>query len=459
MNLFNLFKKNKKCLHIDNNQTDQYILNTARKNQAFSFSNFHSKEFPHLGRRWDVFSQWTRKNIENFSTIKEAIAFARVEICFEPNSPAQFVEEQIPISENIFREQNPDMANEIDMYSESQLVPKNSIVESKGRPVSMAMLRHVILYYNLLRRLKKTPKRIFEIGGGFGSPARLSMQVQNRSPEQYIIVDLPESLFFAEIFLRAEFGFSKVHYVTDGPLDADSLAEKGIKFILCPLGMHEVVAPIKCDAIINYGSFQEMSDSWIDFYHHYLSTLNCHHLTSVNYFGQPLNELHESSNTYSPHLSSKWNLAEADLSVNRPGGRNIANAFYTANATPPKKKQYQEALDQILLSIGDKTSNLRNIFHIMDNFRFVPTEQNSKNIIKYFLSNYNPIPKETLFVARLLRQMSNDKNIMIGDVSLDECLNALEDTFINGTTSIVRPKLENIIRRGEWTPSGYDKVN
>ena len=72
--------------------------------------------------------------------------------------------------------------------------------------------RRATRYFTCATRIAKLDQ-ICEIGGGFGAPARLFLTNGYRRPRSYVIADLPESLFFAECFLRATLGNDRVRYV------------------------------------------------------------------------------------------------------------------------------------------------------------------------------------------------------------------------------------------------------
>ena len=105
------------------------------------------------------------------------------------------------------------------------------------------------------------PKNVLEIGGGGGELARLFKLAY---PDiHYTIIDLPESLFFAEVYLAAHF--------PDGA------------FEFVPAQEAQRLLPIKYDLAINQGSFQEMTASALEFWLGFLEDSAIQHFYSLNY--------------------------------------------------------------------------------------------------------------------------------------------------------------------------------
>ena len=118
------------------------------------------------------------------------------------------------------------------------------------------------------------PKRILEIGVGYGGLAYLFQLAQPAC--NYVLCDTPETLFFAEVFLRSNFPHISCAW---GWAD-------GAHFVFLPLSLRGLAAT-DYDLIISQGSFQEMTPEalawWMEF-----CRRNTQHLYSLNYATTPL---------------------------------------------------------------------------------------------------------------------------------------------------------------------------
>ena len=144
-------------------------------------------------------------------------------------------------------------------------------------------------------------RSVFEIGGGYGAPAR--MWKLTAGVDRYAVADFPECLFFAEVFLRANFPDADLLYVRE-PADAARAGEAD--FVLCPIQHVESLKGIHFDLAVNTGSIQEMTEEWVDFWMDYLDAANVSLFYSLNYFAQPLELMAESKNTWSPRPHPRW---------------------------------------------------------------------------------------------------------------------------------------------------------
>ena len=144
-------------------------------------------------------------------------------------------------------------------------------------------------------------RSVFEIGGGYGATAR--MWKLTAGVDRYAVADFPESLFFAEVFLRANFPDANLLYVRD-PADATRAGEAD--FVLCPIEHVESLKTVRFDLAVNTGSLPEMTEEWVDFWMDYLDAANVSLFYSLNYFGQPLEFMSESMNAWSPRLRPRW---------------------------------------------------------------------------------------------------------------------------------------------------------
>ena len=144
---------------------------------------------------------------------------------------------------------------------ESPLSSPGTVGSLFGTKFSNIFFWHLEAYTACVTRLCPEPKRILEIGGGMGELARLFKLAH---PDvHYTIVDLPESLFFAEVYLRAHFP------------DGD--------FQFIPVQEIQSLQGIPYDLAINQGSFQEMTASGLEYWLGFLEDSQCRAFYSLNY--------------------------------------------------------------------------------------------------------------------------------------------------------------------------------
>ena len=172
-------------------------------------------------------------------------------------------------------------------YCEHPDASDSSTQDWNGRKVSNILLWHLYPVLACRKYLCQQPRRILEIGGGCGDQARLWKQT---IPEiQWVDIDLPESLFFAEIFLRRNFPEAMFTYILeerqlfDGP-EPYTMAD----FVFCPIQLAKTANLGHYDIAINQGSMQEMPPATIDHWLRFLEQVNVDSFYSLNYDVTPL---------------------------------------------------------------------------------------------------------------------------------------------------------------------------
>ena len=164
---------------------------------------------------------------------------------------------------------------------ESPMADPASIVKIDGVPYSTILLTHLYFFLRITATCERqrTLRNVLEIGGGYGGLARLFKLL--RPQTRYWIVDLPESLFFAEVFLCESFPEARVLYVTDANV---SDAEKA-DFVLVPAQCTSALDARHFDVAVNTASLQEMAQSSLNFWMDLLQNRTIvDHFYSWNYY-------------------------------------------------------------------------------------------------------------------------------------------------------------------------------
>ena len=173
------------------------------------------------------------------------------------------------------------------------------------------------------------PYVVLEIGGGYGAFARLFC-MGSLSPAKYFIVDIPESLFFAECCLTKSFPGEVGYWRGEDP---------GTKFVLVPIQNLDTFC-VGADVVINIGSMQEMSEHWVGAFMGWLDLLPTRHFYSLNYACQPLAKMGESRNYWAPRPGQLWvsKILNFDPVLTRTmtANRGWLEALYERGAQPPR---------------------------------------------------------------------------------------------------------------------------
>lgn len=301
------------------------LLSTAKQNLQASLDPELAKRLPEPDSRWETYARWSRTVIPYFRSVKEVDRFAQDEFGhggFESPIRGKELREITEGNELHLAERFPRFANKFASFTEFQLSDPETCLSLNGRLVSVPMYANMTSFLECITHAAP-PASVCEIGGGYGGPCRLWLTNAIHRPGRYVIVDLPESLFFSEVFLRSELGNEKVYYVNiDRPLDA-SIADK-FSVLLCPLSNIAALKNIHFDLVFNTLSMQEMSGAYVDFYMGWLDLQPCHYFFSYNYAVQPI-ELHpESANKCAPRLSDRWQPVWIDNYSDYAGGASPA---------------------------------------------------------------------------------------------------------------------------------------
>ncbi len=157
----------------------------------------------------------------------------------------------------------------------------NAVVTLReGRRISTSFLWHLCAATRLIRHVGRA-RRVLEIGPGFGGLARLLKLLWPDAT--FCLVDLPESLIFAYVYLSLAFPTARIVFA-DSP-DAVAAAEE-YDFLLVPTAFLESLAGRQFDLAINIASLGEMTQAAVDRYMQFLqSDLTVDFLYSINQFG------------------------------------------------------------------------------------------------------------------------------------------------------------------------------
>jgi putative sugar O-methyltransferase len=312
----------------------------ARQHFAVASTGLVQADLPDLGPRWGTYATEMRAFIPRCTGAIEAILFAQDGRFgyFESRPDAARLPPLVAAAEQKLARRFPSFAATLNLWAESIYSHPDTTVHYNGRPVSLPLYDLMSYCLLCLDRLRRAPDVVCEIGGGYGAPARLWLTNPVHRPSRYIIVDFPESLFSAELYLVKHFGSDNVFFVLDRSVEtAQRIA--GSPIVLCPNSHLDMLAPVHMDLVVNTHSMQEMPEAYVDFFMDWLDRQDCEAFFSHNYAVQDLRNLHESMNTWSPRMRPLWTTTYLAHTEDPEHGRPVQQALYEKSPEDMPERQ------------------------------------------------------------------------------------------------------------------------
>ncbi len=161
-----------------------------------------------------------------------------------------------------------------------------------------------------LEKFKKggdTKGVVLEIGSGWGG---FAYQFKTLFPNtSYVLVDFPQVLLFASVYLQTLFPKAKV-YLGDGSPESYAVNFADYDFVFIPHYAWKSVKPQRVDLAVNMASFQEMTDAQVRSYSHTLADWKTPFLYSLNRDISPNNKEISGVSTI---LAERYTLLERDV--------------------------------------------------------------------------------------------------------------------------------------------------
>lgn len=386
---------------------DQLVLDGARENLIRAYADVGSS-LPDPGSRWGSYAACITQNIDKFQTVVEAVGFAQVHVGFEMRAAPPLASVMVQGQLDSLRSAYPAFAGALKACGESPLSDfsdRPPIVLVDGTRYTTSHLAVVGHMFYVAKRLGRLPESVLEIGGGYGAPARAWLTCNLGRLRRFAILDLPESLFFSEVFLKAHFGFEAVVNLAD----PDAMSRAGLaSVVLCPVQRMALLKEFEFDVAINTGSMQEMTDDWITFYMDFLSELKARHFYSANYFLQPISRMNESMNLWAPRLRTDWTLEDCQFYPATPESdfRSSLLAFYGHES---EERAPAESVDELIGGLQARIPDDiltqqegRDIALLMDFFRRRPSIELALSLARVLSGKFPMICKESAFLVNWL---------------------------------------------------------
>ena len=381
------------------------------------------------GSRWRHYRARLRAEIAGFDSAAAAILAAQAHHGFDHRQPT--TAERIKYQHDMLRTAYPALAGHVASFFDSPMAPPATLVPSeavypgvKGRCYSNISVFHS--FYVLTCLSYATAVRdVLEIGGGYGGPARHWLTNPISPIASYTLVDFPEALFFAELYLKAHFPEARHVYVTEAGSDlAAGRAGDGRRTIrYLPLGRLDMVPEMPCDLAVNTGAIQEMPSPWVDLYRAQLDLTRARYFYSHNYALTPINLVGERQNLFGPRVSADWSPQFVRFQHPVNATQSIRPA---AEILFARRKVDRVALLEAQLALcenaGSSFDSVVNLMYLADGA--LSAEQFDR-VIACTIRLARHLPTELVFLARQFRQMASQGGVAI-PADLARRLDAME---------------------------------
>lgn len=378
------------------------LVEDARRRLLAQQLAWKEAELPSLGKRWSAYAEKMGTLARAVTTPQQVLHVAQTQIGFEHRGNIHHEGKFTALYERELKCEFPQWADRLHGFADFDDCAAETSYVHEGRPVSNVLFYLARIILSCCTRLPAGPEKILEIGGGYGAPARLWLKNPVHQPRQYWILDLPESLFFAEIILKEEFGAASIHYMENRASGFPGQIPSQAKVVLCPVSSWNRLGNEVFDLVINTGSMQEMSEEWIDFYQELMDVVEARWFYSLNYFAQPISSLWESGNLHSPRLGQCWQARFLNYNpafVRMQADRNYLEAIYEKIGKPDNMNRSQ-AIHSICanrLPAGGALAEL------MEHLRFSSNPDDQIRVLE-FAMGLRPSPKEALWLAQHVLQ-------------------------------------------------------
>jgi hypothetical protein len=349
---------------------------------------------PSYGSRWQPQIDAIRRDIPALQDSMSCLHYAQKEITFDGRPPFPSDMMQIQLREWAVENEFPNLIPTLRQMYDNPLSYPESLGQFNGRTISRIFYCHARIVLAGITYANR-PKRILEIGGGYGEIARLWLTNTIAPAESYVIVDIPESLFFAEIALKGEFGDEVGYFEGHDP---------GTRILLVPIPyLGDFTRP--ADLVINTGSMQEMTDEWIDFYIDWLSKYDTRYFYSLNYIAQPIGVMGESRNLWSQRLGANWSTRHHRLNIPlldlEGPTRDFLEALY--EKTPATRSLKEWSIDRGLML--SKPTYVEGLDLLRQDF----TIENAATFVKTVMETMPYHPKELLYIVEWLTRQGQSE--------------------------------------------------
>lgn len=353
--------------------------------------------------------------IDNSSSAIEAIHSILETRFFSVNTPDGVKEKAVDWHLSYLKKTGNDLYSMPSFVQESEFTLPDIIVERQGRKLTPYFLRTTNTALEIAKYClsSKSRSHIVELGAGLGYLSRtLRLFIPNCS---YVVIDIPETLYFSYMFLKLNFPDAKFFYVTDEKQLKENCISK-FDFVFIPTMFAEDVLHNRFDIFINTNSLGEMKNSIIQYWMDFIQKkLNVKYLYTLNRFLNTIIPGHHDyrleENQCSVLYDANWKILKWELEpfftrcpyVDTVTSRTLEIIAERSSILDDERKTKSQQLlldvmdedwvrlersfpsemthrDNILVNIMDMTGTL---FKLWESIRLYSTESNVALMLKY----------------------------------------------------------------------------
>ncbi len=359
-----------------------------------------------------------RKAAEEAVTALDVICNAQMPpLGFEARRPSAWLAVRTDDIEDRLAIDFPHYASEIPLFADIPEALPQFVTNYRNRLVSWPIYTAARMIMRCGTHIPKLDV-ICEIGCGNGAAARLIAENPIIQAKRIILIDLPESLFFAEILLRSRFGTDAVAYVEDM---ASYEASHDKLFVLVPYSNVGAILEEKIDLLVSLFGFQELDANWLQFTYRLIDTLAPNHIYSLNYFATPIAHMRNALNFWCPSLSSKWQ-ADMMLANAHRAPRSFAEIIFSRRSGDIRRSKIISRFDEL----AHKAMSQQNFLEMMDCIRELPDAGLAGRLLKAVREKMGYLPGEARVLYEIVLANFNEKR-QVMDPDLVETMTWFSD--------------------------------
>lgn len=263
------------------------IVEQARQN--FYKTKDICREYGDIGKIWTVnIDMHLGSLIDKCQTPYDAISYLNDKAFYDHSCPEPFASYAIDWKVDLLKKYDVKLEDLPQDFQESDLIKKTHLKKVNGRLVSSDFLNRLLFYFRSVKSIVFPEKPIiFELGGGFGTLMRL-MKIAHKKAT-CVFIDLPETLFFANIFMQANFPNAKFHYVHSSDSISKNISE--YDFVFVPFMFKEALTGSEVSLFLNTNSMGEMPPFFIrDYFDFIQQKLDVKYFAFLNRFFNRLDD-------------------------------------------------------------------------------------------------------------------------------------------------------------------------
>jgi len=377
------------------------LVETALDRLRKIYSTDPNWRVPPLTGHQSVANERRRKAAEEATSPTEVIRNAQMPaLGFEARRPSAWLAVRTDDIEDRLAIDFPHYASKIALFSDIPNALPQFVTSYRSRYVSWPMYTATRMIMRCGTHIPKLDV-ICEIGCGNGATARLLADNPIIHAKRFILIDAPESLFFAEVLLRSHFGESSVAYVED---KTNYEANHDKLFILVPYSNVSAILEENIDLVVSLFSFQELDANWLQFTYRLIDALAPSHIYSLNYFGTPIAHMRNALNFWSPRLSSKWQAYLMLANAHR-APRSFAEIIFSRRNEDIRRSNILSRFDDL----ERKAMSQQNFLEMMDCVRELPDPSLAGRLLKAVHERMGYLPGEARVLYEILLASFNEK--------------------------------------------------